>query len=542
MTIIFQQKGFVIIRCSLIVIAIINFFHSTSNAQSSENDKIEHLAIIVLDGFGSEALQHSTTPNLNRLIDEGFLALECRAVMPTLSSPNYVSMLTGASPLQHGVLSNGWRRNNFVLNPVATGVEEIFPSLFSWVRQQEPEAVIQFFHEWEEITELFEMSAISKRKHGNDGEDLFRLAIHSFISEKPRLMFVNIDETDAMGHRHTWESKEFYTAVSKYDKLIGIFADTLESTGMMENSAIIITGDHGGMTNSHGGNDPVVMNVPVIITGGNIAGGSKQEAPCYIYDVAPTAASLMRVKPHNAIIGRDLLEALRGEGEYQYVPKPLIIPRSGFYDDSFVSLSMKVDHPKADIYYTLDGSIPDSTSFKYENPFAVEENSIVRAVSIFDESVSSLFTSHIRLIKGEKKEVNWFYYEGKWKKVPDFSELEAVASGLSFEMSLDEIPHRADHFGVLLKTNIELTTDGDYRFFTNSDDGSILYVYVNGIKVVDNDGSRALTEKFGQIFLEPGNHDVEVHYFEDFMGEHIEVSIEGPGISKQILTNQFIRQ
>jgi len=540
MTKIFKQKGCVTIRYSLIVIAFINLFCSVSNAQSSELDEIEHLAIIVLDGFGSEALQHATTPNLNRLIDEGFLALECRAVMPTLSSPNYVSMLTGASPLQHGVLSNGWRRNNSVLNPVATGIEEIFPSLFSWVRQQEPEAVIQFFHEWEGITELFEMSAISRLVHQEDGVDLFKNAMNSFINDRPRLMFVNIDETDAMGHQHTWESEEFLSAVSKYDELIGIFADTLESSGMMEKSAIIITGDHGGMTNSHGGNDPVVMNVPVIIAGVKIAAGSKQKTPCYIYDVAPTAASLMGVKPHNAIIGRDLFEALRREGESQYVPKPLITPRSGFYDDSFVSLSMKVDHPKADIYYTLDGSVPDSTSFKYEHPFAVEENSIVRAVSILDESASSLFNSHIRLNKGEKKEVNWFYYEGNWQKVPDYSELEAVDFGLSFEISLDEIPHRADHFGVLFKTNIKLIKEGDYRFFTNSDDGSILYV--NGIKVVDNDGSRALIEKSGQIYLQPGIHEIDAHYFEDYMGEHIDVSIEGPGIPKQILTNQLIRQ
>ncbi len=53
-----------------------------------------------------------------------------RAVLPTVSSPNWASMIMGVGPEQHGITSNEWERDEHVLPPVNEGPEKIF-QLFS---------------------------------------------------------------------------------------------------------------------------------------------------------------------------------------------------------------------------------------------------------------------------------------------------------------------------------------------------------------------------------------------------------------------------
>lgn len=61
--------------------------------------------------------------------------------------------------------------------------------------------------------------------------------------------------------------------------------------------------------------------------------------------------------------------------------------------------------------------------------------------------------------------------------------------------------------------------DGVYTFQTRSDDGSVLYI--DGELVVNNDGSHAAIPATGLIALKKGMHAYELHYFEDYEGEHL---------------------
>ena len=54
--------------------------------------------------------------------------------------------------------------------------------------------------------------------------------------------------------------------------------------------------------------------------------------------------------------------------------------QSGFYK-SKLEVELSVDFP-GDIYYTLDGSIPNSSSYKYERPIQIDSTSVLRALLI----------------------------------------------------------------------------------------------------------------------------------------------------------------
>jgi predicted AlkP superfamily pyrophosphatase or phosphodiesterase len=69
------------------------------------------LMLVSLDGMKPEAIldaqQHGLkVPNLRALMTDGAYATGVRGVLPTLTYPSHMTLLTGASPARHGILSN----------------------------------------------------------------------------------------------------------------------------------------------------------------------------------------------------------------------------------------------------------------------------------------------------------------------------------------------------------------------------------------------------------------------------------------------------
>ena len=85
---------------------------------------------------------------------------------------------------------------------------------------------------------------------------------------------------------------------------------------------------------------------------------------------------------------------------------------------------------------------------------------------------------------------------------------------------------------------IRVPNDGIYTFYTNSDDGSRLYI--GSIQVSDNDYDHPMTEKSGQIALMAGIHPVTITFFQGRGGKGLEVSYEGPGVEKQQIPPQAL--
>jgi hypothetical protein len=64
-----------------------------------------------------------------------------------------------------------------------------------------------------------------------------------------------------------------------------------------------------------------------------------------------------------------------------YAEKPNIKPIAGFYAGS-LEVTIEVDDPDVEVFYTLDGSTPDNTDILYTGPFMVTATTVVRSVSI----------------------------------------------------------------------------------------------------------------------------------------------------------------
>ncbi|WP_299436708.1 carbohydrate-binding protein [uncultured Aquimarina sp.] len=126
--------------------------------------------------------------------------------------------------------------------------------------------------------------------------------------------------------------------------------------------------------------------------------------------------------------------------------------------------------------------------------------------------------------------INYKYYEGSWNSLPNFNSLSPISTGVASAIDLSNTRSQ-DNFGLTFDGFINVPSDGSYTFYTTSDDGSSLWI--DGVKVVDNDGLHGAREESGTVCLEAGHHKIEVQFFEKTGGNVLSVAYEGPGISKQ---------
>jgi hypothetical protein len=125
-----------------------------------------------------------------------------------------------------------------------------------------------------------------------------------------------------------------------------------------------------------------------------------------------------------------------------------------------------------------------------------------------------------------------YYEETGLSALPSFGALTPVDTGVT--SGFDISPRlRDDDFAFRFTGVVDVPADGDWTFYTSSDEGSQLFI--DSALVVDNDGLHPVTEASGTLFLSAGHRDIVVTMFEATGTEVLNVSWEGPGTTKQLL-------
>ncbi|MET0262387.1 MAG: PA14 domain-containing protein, partial [Rariglobus sp.] len=130
----------------------------------------------------------------------------------------------------------------------------------------------------------------------------------------------------------------------------------------------------------------------------------------------------------------------------------------------------------------------------------------------------------------------WQYFErpadATWTVIPNLNALTPNATGVSATIVIPATV-RPDFYALRFTGDLPLTEAGTYTFYTQSDDGS--KIYVNNTLVVDHDGPHGATEKSGTITLPAGTHSLRVEYLEINGGESLQVSYSGPSTPKTVI-------
>ena len=112
-----------------------------------------------------------------------------------------------------------------------------------------------------------------------------------------------------------------------------------------------------------------------------------------------------------------------------------------------------------------------------------------------------------------------------WDSAPTHEEIVSDVNYQNSKASFWE-GGSTDTFGARIQGAIEVEDGGTYTFFLGADDGAMLYV--NGEPVIDNDGLHGFRTRKTKIDLEPGEHDIEVRYFENYGHAGLKLEWKGP--------------
>ncbi|EER17093.1 hypothetical protein Pmar_PMAR009527 [Perkinsus marinus ATCC 50983] len=202
---------------------------------------VKRVVIIGIDGLGGVYLSNITkdhAPTLRSLIDseECAYTFSARNKNPTVSAPNWSTILTGMPPSGTGIVSNSWTvadltPNSLVDGRVApvSGAGKLPPTIFHLAKGFSREIFTASAYAW---------SWLSK---GHDGGPV-----------------------DGAGHSSYWGSPQYYAALKNVDGYVFKILEALGQAGIEDETLILITSDHGGYRNTHGQWDTANTDTPAI--------------------------------------------------------------------------------------------------------------------------------------------------------------------------------------------------------------------------------------------------------------------------------------
>jgi predicted AlkP superfamily pyrophosphatase or phosphodiesterase len=235
---------------------------------------------------------------MHGLMKAGVWTLHARAVIPTVSSPNWAAMIMGAAPDFTGITSNDWQPDNYEIAPYCDDGSGHPPTIFGWIRKVRPAAHSALFTDWPDFERLIEPSAAGKVfvKDG-DASEVVDQAIRYIASERPVLTFIHVDHVDHAGHTAGWYTPEYFQAVQVADDLLGRLLKALDESGLRPETIVLVTADHGGHAKTHGAMIQQDIEIPWIASGPGVPKDREIRRPVSTTQTTPTIAHWLGLAP-----------------------------------------------------------------------------------------------------------------------------------------------------------------------------------------------------------------------------------------------------
>ncbi|MCQ6559973.1 alkaline phosphatase family protein [Paenibacillus mendelii] len=253
----------------------------------------KRVVFIGIDGAGNGVKDpQANAQNIQKLMSEGAGTYEAKAMLPTISAQNWGSILHGVIPAKHGLT-----------NDVAAGKpypeNNLYPSYMKMLKQERPMLKQASFATWSPINKgIIEDSAGAYKVNGGNDETTTQKTVDYIKAEghNARNIFVHLDEVDGAGHNYGYYTPKFYEKLQNADQYVGRIVQALEDAGLMEDTLIILTADHGGKGTGHGGNSLEEQTVFWAAKGKSIAAGTVLSDDVSVVDTAAVVAHALRLE------------------------------------------------------------------------------------------------------------------------------------------------------------------------------------------------------------------------------------------------------
>lgn len=268
--------------CAFVLLLALGVVHAAPSNQ-------QYMFLISVDGMRHEYLHNYTQyganlPNLEWLISQGTLAFGARSVYPAQTFPAHTSIATGVNPARHGIecnqLTNQQAQNYFYRR-----IEK--PTIFEAAKK---EAGMEVFGvDWpvtvgapfkciypgndDDPADKDEAEFLWSTMKGpyesvfSDPHDLFdvtdqqraALAVAFLAGCNTTFGAIHFNELDAVEHWAGVFSQEAWKQLEVIDAGIGSILDQIEKMGILNQSTIIVTSDHGFVNDTGGQVNPEAL-------------------------------------------------------------------------------------------------------------------------------------------------------------------------------------------------------------------------------------------------------------------------------------------
>jgi choline-sulfatase len=142
----------------------------------------------------------------------------------------------------------------------------------------------------------------------------------------------------------------YYACVSEADNNVGRILDTLSANGLLENTVVVFTSDHGenlyhhGMMQKHCFLESAVKVPLIVAVPKGFPKNVENNSPCSLIDLMPTFADICNIKVPEAIDGKSLLPIISGKADSE---RPIF---SEYFEKDMKSRMVKVGDWKYIVY------------------------------------------------------------------------------------------------------------------------------------------------------------------------------------------------
>jgi len=258
-----------------------------------------HVYVIVVDGCNRGRLWQARTPVIDRLAREGTEYLGVEPAYPARTVVCFSSMLTGATPAEHGMRSNFAPR-------LGVRVESVFDVLAGAGRRGR---LVGIAHLLDPFGDEVVRSVTSVQPTAEIDRSLCAEGRHVVEEEDPDLLVLQLLAADQLGHVRGVRSREYLDQLAETDRQIGDFLGFLDERGKLDDATVILMADHGQGRGigGHGHLDWGERPVPFVMWGAGTVAGAISREPRSVCELATTIADLLGVRRPSAARGGSLI-------------------------------------------------------------------------------------------------------------------------------------------------------------------------------------------------------------------------------------------
>jgi arylsulfatase A-like enzyme len=266
---------------------------------------IRRVILVVLDGLRPDAIEKFDLVHLKRLMANGASTTHATTVAPSITTAAITSLLTGVSPMRHGVTSDR------VFIPTGAAALKPLPDILA--DHGYPSAGFMA-----DVPTLLRGVANrvgrrlgfgTTRFAGKTAPEVLLSARSTLRSQKRGLIFLHWPDADRAGHSRGWMSHAYEEATHCLDGTLGML-HALAQVGEDPGTLLIACADHGGggfTSNDHNSDHPLDRTIPILINGAGVVRQSL--GAVRLLDIAPTVLWALGVNPPADLEGRVLSEA-----------------------------------------------------------------------------------------------------------------------------------------------------------------------------------------------------------------------------------------